>query len=144
MKYLVTRKPVGSLSSLNDFDRIFSNFWNDLSTVPSVRAPRVDIKERKDSYLLEAELPGLSEKDVDVQVEKHILTISAKTEEEKKDEQENYLIQERRSSSFRRSFKLPEGVAEENIHAEFKHGILTLTIPKLPEKQPKKIEVKVA
>jgi HSP20 family protein len=159
MKYVVARKPYNSVNSIREFDRIFNSFWNELPSVPKVRSPRVDIREREGEYLLEAELPGLTEKDVEVNVEKHILTISSiqpaaeeraevkaeeKAEEKKEAFHEQFLVREIGRSSFHRSFKLPEGVSEEEIKAEFKNGILTLVIPKLPEQQPKKIEVKLA
>ncbi len=160
MKYVVTRKPYNSVNSIREFDRIFNSFWNELPSVPKVRSPRVDIREREGEYLLEAELPGLTEKDVEVNVEKHILTISSiqpaaeekaaeekaevKAEVKKEAFQEQFLVREIGRSSFHRSFKLPEGVSEEAIKAEFKNGILTLVIPKLPAQQPKKIEVKLA
>jgi HSP20 family protein len=167
MKYVVTRKPYNSGNSIREFDRIFNSFWNELPSVPKVRSPRVDIREREGEYLLEAELPGLTEKDVEVNVEKHILTISSiqpaveeraevkaeeksegkaeeKAEAKKEAFQEHFLVREIGRSSFHRSFKLPEGVSEEAIKAEFKNGILTLVIPKVPAQQPKKIEVKLA
>jgi len=146
MKYVVTRKPYNRLSSLNDFDRIFSNFWSDFPSVSPVKNPRVDIRENENGYLLEAELPGLSEKDVEVNVEKHVLTISSvkSTEEKKEEVQSEFLVRERSTYEFRRSFVLPEGVAEDKIKGEFKHGVLSLNIPKLPEKQPKRIAVKLA
>jgi HSP20 family molecular chaperone IbpA len=150
MKYVVTRRPYGVQSSLNNFDKIFSNFWTDYSTNASTKLPKVDIRENDKEYVLEAELPGYGEKDVDVSVEKHVLLISSVSEEKEAKEEkvekvsESFLVRERRISSFQRSFVLPEGVSEDTIKGEFKNGILTLNIPKLPEKQPKKIEVKIA
>jgi HSP20 family molecular chaperone IbpA len=156
MKYVVTRRPYGVQSSLNHFDRIFNNFWSDYPTAASTKLPKVDIRENDKEYVLEAELPGYGEKDVDVNVEKHVLLISSvneikdvKEESVEKAEKvekvnESFLIRERLTSSFQRSFVLPEGVSEDKIKGEFKNGILTLVIPKLPEKQPKKIEVKIA
>ena len=159
MKYVVTRRPYGMQSSLNNFDRIFNNFWSDYPAAASTKLPKVDIRENDNEYVLEAELPGYGEKDVDVNVEKHVLLISSvneakdvkeetveKSEKAEKAEEvnESFLIRERRTSSFQRSFVLPEGVSEDKIKGEFKNGILTLVIPKAPEKQPKKIEVKIA
>lgn len=145
MKYLVTRKPASSLSLLNDFDRIFNDFWTDFPTASTANMPRVDIRDNGEGkYILEAELPGLTEKDVKVSIEKHILTISSVKEEDKNEKLDGYVIRERRHTSFQRSFVLPEGVDETAVQAEFKHGVLTLEIPRLPEAQPKKIEVKIA
>jgi len=156
MKYVVTRRPYGVQSSLNNFDRIFNNFWSDYPAAASTKLPKVDIRENDKEYVLEAELPGYGEKDIDVNVEKHVLLISSVNEtEDVKEEtvekaekvekvEESFLIRERHTSSFQRSFVLPEGVSEDKIKGEFKNGILTLVIPKLPVKQPKKIEVKIA
>lgn len=155
MKYVVTGRPYGVKSSLNNFDRIFNNFWSDFPAAASTALPKVDIRENEKEYVLEAELPGYGEKDIDVNVEKHVLLISsvsdnetenAKEKSDEKDDtvKESYLIRERRTTSFQRSFVLPEGVSEDKIKGEFKNGILTLVIPKLPVKQPKKIEVKIA
>ena len=77
MKYVVTGRPYGVQSSLHNFDRIFNNFWSDFPTASSTALPKVDIRENEKEYVLEAELPGYGEKDVDVNVEKHILLISS-------------------------------------------------------------------
>ena len=149
MKYVVTRSPFNAQSTLNNFDRMFNNFWSDFPSASSVKPssvklPKVDIRENDKEYILEAELPGYGEKDIDVNVEKHILTISSVEDVKKEESQEEFLVRERRSNSFQRSFVLPEGVSEDKIKAEYKNGILTLAIPKLPAKQPKKIAVKIA
>ncbi len=145
MKYIVTRNSQPTTVA-RDFDNLFSSLWNSWG-YPTVKTPAVDIWEDEKAYMVSAELPGYSEKDVDVHVDKHVLKISSVCEAEKEEKEEkqspNYLIKERYCSAFERSFTLPEGVDEENISGEFKNGILTLTIPKLPEQQPKKIEVKI-
>ena len=144
MKYVVTRRPSGA-SLVNDFDRMFSSFWNDFPTTATYSVkPKVDIIEKDEAYAIEVELPGFDEKDVEVSVEKHVLTLSSKVEKETEEKKDQYLVKERRVASFSRSFVLPEGVDEEHIAGEFKNGILTLQVPKLPEQQPKKIEVKIA
>ncbi len=144
MKYVVTRSPFNALSTLNNFDRMFNNFWSDFPTASNVKLPKVDIRENDKEYILEAELPGYGEKDIDVNIEKHILTISSVEDVKTEETHEEFLIKERRSNSFQRSFVLPEGVFEDKIKAEYKNGILILVIPKLPAKQPKKIAIKIA
>jgi HSP20 family protein len=114
-----------------------NNFW-----AFDNKYPRVDVREEKDSYVLEADLPGLSEKDIEVRVEHNLLTISSSKKEEKEEKKEGYLMRERRAYSFARSFTLPDDVNRENIAAKFKNGVLTLTLTKNPEAQPKKIEIK--
>jgi spore coat protein M/HSP20 family protein len=149
MKYVVTRNPQTAANVGQNFESLFNSLWNNWG-VPSTKTPSVDIWEDEKAYMIEAELPGYSEKEINVHVDKHVLKISSLCEvenEEKSDKEEktspNYLVRERYCSAFERSFTLPEGVDEENISGEFKNGILTLTVPKLPAKQPKKIDVKI-
>ncbi len=149
MKYLVTRN-ANPVSMVNEFDSLFNNFWNDWG-IPSSKIPPVDIHETDDAYVLEAELPGYNEKDVNVSVEKHVLRISSVKEackdedekEEKHSKDKNYLVRERCYQSFERSFTLPEGIDEDHITGEFKNGGLVLSMPKLPVEKPKKIDVKL-
>jgi HSP20 family protein len=107
-------------------------------------APAVDIKETDSEYLMEVELPGLSEKDVEVKLDNNLLTIASHKEDRKEEKKNGYIMRERRSSSFARSFVLPDGIDREKIVAEFKNGILNLSFPKTPAAKPKMIEVKKA
>ena len=102
----------------------------------------MDVKETDSEYLMEVELPGLTEKDVEVKLDNNLLTISSRKEEKKEEKKNGYLMRERRASSFTRSFVLPEGIDREKIAAEFKNGILNLSFPKTPAAKPKMIEVK--
>jgi HSP20 family protein len=99
--------------------------------------PAVDIRETEDNYLMELDLPGLTEKDVEVKLDNNLLTISSKKEEKAKD----YLVRERRSTRFARSFVLPDEVDREKIAAKFSSGVLSLSFPKVPAAKPKLIEV---
>lgn len=146
MKYIVTRNR-GPMRVQSDFNQLFGSLWNDWS-MANTRLPAVDVREEENSYIIEAELPGYCEKDVNVHVDKHVLKISSlvKAEkEEKNEEQENlsYLVRERSCQSFERSFTLPEGVDEDKITGELKNGLLTIVVPKVADKQPKKIDVKI-
>ncbi|MBA7614072.1 Small heat shock protein IbpB [subsurface metagenome] len=141
MRSLVTYRPNG-VSLFDDLDRFFGSFFD---AVPSRNCsrPSVDIKEEDNRYLLEVELPGMTEKDIEVKIEDNLLTISSRKVEEKKEERKNgYLLQERRSAFFSRSFVLPKEVDKEHVSANFKNGLLTLEILKLEKAQPKLIEVK--
>ena len=109
---------------------------------PEVKVPAVDIKEEKDKYIMEVELPGFTEKDVELKVENNVLTLSSKKEETKEESKKGYIRKERKSYSFSRSFSLPENTDVDKIKASFKNGILNIEIPKEPESQPKYIEVK--
>jgi HSP20 family protein len=105
-------------------------------------APAFDVKETKDAFVFKADLPGIQEKDLEVKLTQNRLSISGKREQEKSEKGETFYTYERSYGSFARAFTLPEGVDGDNIKAELKEGVLTLTLPKRPELQPKKIAVK--
>jgi HSP20 family protein len=105
-------------------------------------SPSFEVKETKDAYVFKADVPGVKESDIEVQMTGNRLTISGKREEEKRDEKDQYFAYECRYGSFSRSFTLPEGVDASKASAELKDGVLSLTVPKVPEAQPKKIAVK--
>lgn len=133
-------------NSLFDFDNLFDNFWAPTthagSDVPFT--PRVDVTEKKDRYEITAELPGIDKKDIDVTLDNGLLTISAESRYEDKEEKEGRLIrQERRYGKFVRSFNLGTDVKDQDIKAEFKDGLLKLNVPRVKEKEPvsKRIEI---
>ena len=110
------------------------------------KIPAVDVVEGDKAYELTAELPGMDEKNIEVKVVDGSLTIKGEKQEEKEEKKKDYYLQERNFGSFERSFGLPEGVDADKIEANFKKGVLTVTLPKKPEAQKaaKKIEVKAA
>jgi HSP20 family protein len=117
------------------------NFFTD-TPVWSARTPAVDVRETEEEYLMEVELPGLTDKDIELNVEDNILTLSSKSEESKEEKKNGYLIQERRNREFARTFVLPKDVDREKIKGEFRNGLLAVSIPKKPEVKPRKIDVK--
>ena len=125
-----------------DFDSVFDNIFSGENFGFNRNYPAVDVREEKDRYIVEAELPGLTEKDIDVNIDDNMLTISSKKKEEKEEKKDGYLIRERKAYSFKRCFVVPKDVDREKIDANFKDGLLTLTLEKAPESKPKKIEVK--
>ncbi|MFW5768432.1 MAG: Hsp20/alpha crystallin family protein [Spirochaetota bacterium] len=106
--------------------------------------PAVDVKKEEDKYLVQADMPGLTAEDIDINVKDNSLVISSKKEEKKEESDEGYLLKERRSSSFRRAFELPGDADKDKIEAKFDNGLLTLHIPRTGEEKAgsKKIEVK--
>jgi HSP20 family protein len=102
----------------------------------SAFTPSFDIRETPEAYVFEANLPGIRQEDLDLNLTGNRLTVTGKRECAGKDEGENYFTMERSFGCFCRSFNLPEG-----IKAELKQGVLTLTLPKTPEVQPKKIAI---
>ncbi len=130
-----------------EMDRLFDQVWPGGFAFPSLRRafePAMDLVEDDRAFRITAELPGLSEKDIDVTISGDMLTIKGEKREEREEKGRNYYVSERRFGSFQRSFTLPEGVDRDKIEAKFQDGVLTLTLPKTPEavKQQKKIEVK--
>ena len=143
MRSLVTYRPYRPAPA--NFDRWFdSAFQNSGHPSYAATTPRVDVQEKADAYHLEAELPGLTEKDFTVNVEHNLLTISSQQEHSDEREENGYVIRERRSGAFRRSFALPEEVDADQISATFKNGLLTLTVPKTGKTQARQIAVKSA
>jgi HSP20 family molecular chaperone IbpA len=151
MKALTMYRPFTIENALSDFDHYLESFFGDSPLSPADRIfnrlPAVDVREKEDAYLLEAELPGYDEKNIQVHVDGGSLTIASKQEDEKerkgKDAKEDaFLIRERRSSSFSRSFRLPENADPGSISASFKSGILSLEIKKRSEAQKRVIEIK--
>ncbi len=128
-------------NDLFDWNGLLDNFFTD-TPVLSARTPVVDVREQENEYLMEAELPGLTEKDIELKVEDNILTLSSKKEESKEEKKNGYLIRERRNHEFARTFVLPKDVDREKIKAEFKNGLLVVNIPKRPGAKPRKIDVK--
>lgn len=104
-------------------------------------APSVDISESTDHYLLQADLPGLNEKDIEVKVHEDTLLLSGKREELKEEKEEGSLRRERRFGSFMRRFNLGKGVDASKIEAKYENGVLSITVPKKEEVQPRKIPV---
>jgi HSP20 family molecular chaperone IbpA len=143
MNSLINYKPIGAFDLLGDFNRALDSFFNDTPTVWKSRIPAVNVREEENGYILEAELPGLTQKDVDVKVEDNLLTISSIRNEDKEEKKNGYLIRERSESSFKRSFVLPQNVDKESIGAKFKNGLLILEMQKRKEDKTRSIEVKV-
>lgn len=124
-------------------DQFFRSFMNMSDMFSGSTAFRVDIKEQDDSYLLQAELPGLEQDKIQLSVDNDMLTISADFESEQKDEQTQYTYCERRSGHVERSFSL-EGIDQDAISADYVNGILEVKLPKekpLPEKTARHIPI---
>jgi HSP20 family protein len=128
MRALLAWDPFREMSSLPALDPRAPSF-----------SPAFDVKETKDTFLFKADVPGIEEKDLEVTLTGNRLTISGKREEEKEEKQTNYYAYERSYGTFTRSFTLPEGADVDKLRASLEHGVLSLTVPKKPEAQAKKI-----
>ena len=125
---------------LDNVSRWFDDFLVE-PTFGRAAFPAVDVRETDAEYLMEVELPGLSEKDVEVKLDNNLLTLSSRKDEKKEEKNNGYVLRERRSARFSRSFVLPEGVDRERIAAEYRNGVLTITVPQKPEVRPREIPV---
>jgi HSP20 family protein len=136
------------LTSLQDqVNRLFEgNFTRDRSDHADLAtwAPPVDIYETENELVVKADLPDLQEKDIDVRVENNTLTIRGERKFEKDVNEDNYLRVERAYGPFTRSFSLPNTVNSEDIHAEYRNGVLTLHMAKREESKPKQIKISVS
>ena len=106
-------------------------------------APAVDIYETPNELVVKADLPDVNEKDIDICVENNLLTIRGERKVEKSVSEENFLRVERTYGSFSRSFSLPNTVNAEAINADYKNGVLTVTLPKREESKPRQVKVNV-
>lgn len=140
-----------------EVDRLFEdfggNFWSrpfrslaplEQSFPKQMAAPAVDVTETDKAYEITIELPGLDEKNIEVNLANGGLTIKGEKKEEKEETKKDYYVSERRYGSFERYFGLPDGVDADKIEATFKNGVLKVVLPKTAEAQQpaKKIEVK--
>jgi len=107
--------------------------------------PDFEVKETKEGFVFKADLPGVKEKDLEITMTGNRLTISGKREAEKGESTDTYYARECSYGGFRRAFTLPEGTDSDNhSRAELKEGVLTLLLPKKPDLQPRRIEVKAS
>jgi HSP20 family protein len=103
--------------------------------------PMVDIYDREDKIVIQAELPGVDKKDISVDVKGRILTLKGERSSEKETKEENYYRRERTFGKFERAFTLPSDVNPEMIKADYKDGVLKIEVPKPEEQKPKQITV---
>ena len=133
---------------LLDIDNRLARFWDDDLLKAGVLkeaewTPRVDVYENKDNFIVKAELPGIDPKDLDVRIEDETLYLKGERKLEKEQKEESYYKRERAYGSFARTFALPSSVNTEKVSAEYKDGLLRLTLPKREEAKPKSIQVAV-
>lgn len=154
------RHPLTDLRA--EMDRLFDSFFHRFPALPTgrdlfdwdpfpdlgrglvVRAPVVDVAETDKGYEVVAELPGMEQKDINVELKDDVLTVSGEKTEEREEKEKSYHLSERRFGSFRRTFRLPSEVDQDKITADFKDGVLTIGLPKTTkaQKPSRKIGVK--
>jgi len=138
-------EPFRGTSPETQLNRLFSDFFGRATQDQNLTtwAPAVDIYEGEHELVVKADLPDIKPEELDIRVENNILTIRGERKFEKKVDEKNYLRVERSYGSFTRSFSLANTVNSEAIKADYKDGVLTLTIPKREEAKPKQIKVNV-
>ena len=118
--------------TLNDFPSLFSSNFN-----TGMSLPKVNIKELADAFIVEMAVPGMKKSDFDINLDNHMLSISAELKEENEDNEEGYTRREFGYSSFKRTFTLPESVDDSKINAKYNEGILNIHLPKREEAKKK-------
>jgi HSP20 family protein len=122
-----------------DLDRLFDEAFAGFglaAAAPARFAPRVDVSESDEAYVVRADLPGLEEKDIQVALEEGVLSIEGKVESEQEEERKGWRHVERARGSFHRAIALPAEVDAEKVTASYKQGVLTVTLPKVAPAQP--------
>src|SRR5947209_4523308 len=142
---IIRYDPFRDLRALQDeVNRLFTGNmarFDDEGIARGSWSPSVDIYENKDQIVLEAELPGMSREDFDLSVENNVITLRGERHFEKKEDTDNYHRVERAYGSFLRSFTLPNTVTAEGANADYRNGVLRVTLPKREETKARRIEV---
>lgn len=144
---LIRWHPLAELESMRrDLDRLWGSFYHG-AALPEAEerewGPSLDLSETKDNFCVKAELPGMDAKDIGVSLSGDVLSVRGEKKQEKEEEGENYHIVERRYGSFSRSLRLPAAVQSDKVSAEYRGGVLTVTLPKTPEAKEKEFKIKV-
>ncbi len=144
---LIRWEPVRELNTIqNEMNRLFNTFFDapaaGAGQTPTRRwLPAMDLAETDDEFVLRADLPGLGEDDVNIELEDNVLTISGERKSEHEERNEGWVRVERASGSFSRSLTLPEGVDPERVRASFDRGVLEVHIPKPEQRKPRKVTI---
>ena len=147
---LIRWEPVRELNTIqSEMNRLFNTFFD--SPTPGGNGgatlrrwiPAMDVTETDEEYVLRADLPGMSESDVNVELDRNVLTISGERKSEHEHRSKGVYRVERASGSFSRSLTLPEGVEADSIQASFDSGVLEVRIPKPEQPKPRKVQISV-
>jgi HSP20 family protein len=149
---LVRWEPVREVRTVQqEMNRLFGTFF-DSQAGYGVRAnggrarrwiPAMDLVEQEDRFVLRADLPGLSEEDVKIELDDNVLTISGERRSEQEERRDGYSRVERASGSFSRSLVLPEGVDADSVDARFENGVLEVSVPKPTQRKPQRVAISV-
>ncbi len=134
-----------NLVKRNDYfgiNKVFDDFFNDEFLTKWQSPVRADVRETEKEWIIDAEMPGVDKKDINVEVNEGYLTISVEQKKEMNEENENYVRRERSCGSYSRTFYL-DNVDEDNIKGAYKDGILTLNLPKAEPEKKRKVEIDI-
>ncbi len=145
---IIRWEPAREINSLQqEVNRLFGTFFDTQAGVAngSLRRwiPAMDLVEEGDEFVLRADLPGLGEDDVNVELEGDVLTISGERKSEHSEQHEGYRRIERASGSFSRSLTLPEGIDPDSVKARFEQGVLEVRVPKPEQRKPRRVAISV-
>jgi HSP20 family protein len=143
---IVRWEPFRELSSLQtEMNRLFNAAFGDMpnsGTGGSRRwIPAMDLLETDDDFVLRADLPGMTESDVNIELEDNVLTVSGERKTEHEDRREGFHRLERAFGSFSRSLTLPKGIDPEAVNASFNQGVLEVRVPKPEQRKPRRISI---
>ena len=124
-----------------DIHRLFNTLFEDRSAVQQRWMPAMDLVEADDHFVLKADLPGLAEDDVSIEVRDNALTISGERKAEHEKRERGWYRVERSFGRFSRSLTLPDGIDPDAITASFDRGVLSVTVPKPEQRKPRRIEI---
>jgi HSP20 family protein len=147
---LIRWDPFREIAALQErMNRLFSDIrtqspFREEEIVQGSWVPAVDIYETNEAIVLNAELPGVAPEDISVEVKDNTLTLKGEKKFAREVKEENYHRVERAYGTFQRAFTLPGTVAQEKVKAQFKDGVLKITLPKVEEAKPKQIKVEVS
>jgi HSP20 family protein len=149
---LIRWEPVRELSTIQgEMNRLFNTFFdapgqggNGGSSTARRWIPAMDLVETESDLVLRADLPGLGEDDVNIELDDNVLTLSGERKAEHEERKEGYYRVERASGSFRRSLTLPEGVDPDAVRASFANGVLEVRVPKPEQRKPRRVAISVS
>ena len=147
MAQLTPWRPFREMSTLRDeMDKVWDRFFGEQAPLTPWRGewvPSLDVSETKNNVRVRAELPGINAKDIDISLTDDVLTVTGEKKQEKEEEDENYHRVETSYGSFSRSVRLPHEVKSDKIKANYRDGILKITLPKSEKAKSKQVKINV-